>query len=134
MNDGGLCEPCPSSGDLTLLFGLQFSFIGLYMLVLLFAAEELTDKMEFVLLNLRYAPVCVCCLLMSDLTFLLLHSVMWLVGAQQTYNLPEIAQQTLGLLQLFVNDMTFSNPACSGLSSQSSIFALNIGGKALLLF
>jgi hypothetical protein len=120
-----LCQPCQSPAYIALLFVLQFSFLAVFVIVLIAASERMVSNIDFILLNLR------CALLWAADRLTVparLRSVVWLVGAQATYGLPAAVSQILGVLRLFVSDVGFVNPACSGLSTQSSVFFLNLGG------
>ena len=49
----------------------------------------------------------------------------------QAYGLPGLVQQVFITMSLFVGDMNFSHPGCTGLNSFSAIYAVNVAGMKL---
>ena len=52
---------------------------------------------------------------------------MWIVGASTSNELPSAVQSMFSVMRVFVGDVSFINPACSGFTTQASVFGLNVG-------
>jgi len=60
---------------------------------------------------------------------------MWIVAGSPT-NLPDVVATVNSVLRVFVGDLSFVNPACTGFTTSASEFGLNVGvvlGAIILL-
>lgn len=58
---------------------------------------------------------------------LTLYSVMWVVSFDAAFGFPAAVQYIFKILYLFVGDVSFMHPGCSGISNFSELFAINVG-------
>ena len=132
MDTDDLCHQCQDPLYIAVLFFAQFAFLVIFMLMLLFASDKLVNQMEFILLNLRYVFAGLC--YSHSIVDINVYSVMWIVGASTSSELPEAVQTMFSGMRVFVGDVSFIHPACSGFTTQASVFGLNVGVAFAITF
>eukprot|EP00698_Gefionella_okellyi_P009013 TRINITY_DN225_c0_g2_i5.p1 TRINITY_DN225_c0_g2~~TRINITY_DN225_c0_g2_i5.p1 ORF type:complete len:1943 (-),score=426.69 TRINITY_DN225_c0_g2_i5:3476-9304(-) len=103
-DNANLCSGCASQLTVAILLLIQFSFIALFVILAAVLNDSLSD-VAFAVANMRG---------------------LWLVTNDLT-DAPEWAKYVLSILSLFAADLNFSQPGCSGVSTFSQLWGVNVG-------
>eukprot|EP00698_Gefionella_okellyi_P007192 TRINITY_DN1746_c0_g3_i1.p1 TRINITY_DN1746_c0_g3~~TRINITY_DN1746_c0_g3_i1.p1 ORF type:complete len:3456 (-),score=1009.01 TRINITY_DN1746_c0_g3_i1:120-9059(-) len=103
--EAGRCVSCDTGTPYGVLIALQFLFLLLFLIALMFSSDDTLGNVAFVITNFR---------------------VLWVVSLAQD-DVPAIVAKVFSALSMVAGDLGFTNPACSGIHDFGTIFFLNVG-------
>eukprot|EP00698_Gefionella_okellyi_P020094 TRINITY_DN6270_c0_g1_i1.p1 TRINITY_DN6270_c0_g1~~TRINITY_DN6270_c0_g1_i1.p1 ORF type:complete len:2170 (+),score=469.42 TRINITY_DN6270_c0_g1_i1:81-6590(+) len=103
--NSGLCEQCAAPNEQALLIFYQFLFVLVFLLCLITMNDSVVDHVCFLLIQFR---------------------ILWVISVDSSYGMPTQLQDFFELLQLFVGDLNFVQPGCSGIQNFGQMFGVNV--------